>query len=256
MTGATVQPMALDVAPYDLAVLVKRAPAALVERLHHAHVPIVWDVVDGWPQPVGNEWNRDECLAWLRGMVKAVRPRAIVAATQAMATDCGEFGVPVLYLPHHARPGIEANPIRESVQTVGYEGSEAHLGAWKPWLEAECRRRGWAFVVNPARMADADIVVALRERTGYAPSTWKSNIKLANAMGSGTPFIGAREAGYIEQSCGVERFVETEDQVSKAFDALTPQKERLRCSGFMKAVAPRLEYVAATYRAWLVSLNA
>lgn len=119
-----------DVIPRcDLAVLVKRPSAGLVDRLHAAKVPIVWDIVDAWPQPAGNDWDRPSCLAWLRQQVETIRPAALVAATEQMAIDCEEFGLPLIALRHHARPEQEINPIRDRVRRVGYEGEigRAHV---------------------------------------------------------------------------------------------------------------------------------
>jgi len=246
--GAVVLPKASAAAGYHLVVAVKRPPLV-------RNIPMVYDVVDAWPQPVGNSWAKPECMAWLRQRIQELRPVGIVAATQAMAADCAEFGVPVLALAHHARPGLARNPIREQVQVVGYEGSEAYITAWRPVVEAECRRRGWKFVVNPARLADVDVVLALRDATGYAPRHWKSNVKLANAQGSGTPFIGCREAGYMETAIGnCEKWADTPKELAQAFDALAPQGERRRAAQWMLSVAPCLTQLAGTYRAWLEKL--
>lgn len=250
--GATVLPKAVDMDPFDAVVIVKRHPFGMADRVRISGAVLIWDLVDAWPQPIGNGWGRGECLAWLRQQVNSIRPAGIVAATRAMAADCAEFGVPVLALPHHARPGLDANPIREHVQTVGYEGGEGYITGWRQHIEAECKRRGWRFVVNPARLADVDIVLALRDATGYAPRHWKSNVKLANAQGSGTPFIGCREAGYLETAIGTcEKWADTPEELKRAFDALSPQGERRRVSQWMRSVAPALDQVAIKYRAWL-----
>lgn len=251
--GAAAIPNALDVAGYSAAVVVKRAGVALA-RLQRADVPIVWDVVDAWPQPTGNDWDRSDCMDWLREQVRSIRPAAIVAATQAMALDCAEFGLPVLALPHHARPGIAANPIREAVRTVGYEGSVDHLGSWRPRLEAACARRGWQFVVNPPNLADVDIVVALRERCGYAAMHWKSNVKLANAQASGTPCVLAPESGYLETESGCERWAVDMCHVERAFDELESVATRRHVSGELLAAAPLLPSIAKTYLAWLKTI--
>ena len=248
--GATVEPNAEDVAGYDLAIIVKRPRTELVRRLQAASVPIVWDVVDAWPQPIGNDWERSACMGWLRGEVKTIKPRAIVAATEAMAVDC-DFSLPVIALPHHARPGQNVNPIREQVQAVGYEGGEQYLGSWRPWLERECARRGWRFVVNPRQLADVDIVVAVREKQGYAPRNWKSNVKLANAQGSGTPCVMNREAGYMENSSGGEVWADTQDEMAKAFDVLTRQDWRRDRAERLLHRAPSLEKIAKKYLRWL-----
>lgn len=250
--GATVVPRALDVAGFDLAVIVKRAEPDLLHRLHRAAVPIVFDVVDAWPQPVGNYWNRAECMAWLADEVRRIQPAGLVAATRAMAKDCEVFGLPTLMLAHHARPGIERNPVRDKVRAIGYEGAERYLGRWRPMLEAECSRRGWKFVLNPPSLTDLDIVVALRHEDGYAPRNWKSGCKLSNAQGSGTPFVGCREAGYLEQAIGTaEKWADNELGLMRALDELTPHAERRRCSEWMLSAAPRLPAVASVYAEWL-----
>ena len=250
--GATVLPMAADFDPFDAVVVVKRPPPDMPARVRAAGVPLIWDLVDAWPQPIGNSWSRDDCMAWLRQQVKQIRPAAIVAATRAMADDCAEFGVPVLALPHHARPGLAMNEIRDKVKTVGYEGGEGYIAGWRRTVEAECKRRGWSFVINPPRLADVDIVLGLRDADGYAPRNWKSNVKLANAQGSGTPFVGGREAGYLETRIGnCEKWADTPEDLKRAFDALTPHGERRRAAQWMRSVAPTLEQVATRYREWL-----
>ena len=251
--GATVEPKAINVAGFDVAVVVKRPPADLVARIHAAGVPLVWDVVDAWPQPQGNGWNKAECMAWLTQQVAAIKPAGIVAATKQMAADCAGFGVPVLVLPHHARPGITVNPLRRDVRTVGYEGGD-YLGPCRQVLDAECARRGWRFVGNPERLADLDIVVALRAAEGYAPRHWKSNVKLANAQGSGTPFIGGMEWGYLEHAIGVEKFVRTPAELAAALDALTSQDARCFAGRLLHAAAPTLTQMADRYEPWLAAL--
>jgi hypothetical protein len=252
--GATVCKEPTEVAGFDLAIIVKRVRPEVLARLRAARVLVVYDVVDSWPQPPGNDWNRDECLAWLRQHISAVRPAAIVAATQKMAEDCAEFGVPVLPLPHHARSGAR-NPIRKHVKAVGYEGGERYIERWRRVVEAECRRRGWEFHVNPpGGLASVDIVVALRDQHGYAPRCLKSNVKLANAQGSGTPFIGNREVGYMETDNGAAVWADTEEEVAAAFDMLTPYSERTRRAQILHDATITLDSVAGTYREWLAKL--
>jgi hypothetical protein len=252
--GATVRANATDPSAFDAVVLVKRAPRELVDRIHQAGVPLVWDVVDAWPQPFGNLWDARECQGWLSDQVNYLRPAAIVAATLAMARDCAGFGVPVMALPHHARPGQRLTAIRP-LKTVGYEGGAAYLGSWRSRLEMECRRRGLEFVVNPPELADLDIVVALREATGYAPRHWKSNVKLANAQGSGTPVICNREAGYRETASGAEEWVDTPDELGAALDALAPADVRQARAAVLRAAAPAIDRIATQYLLWLRTMR-
>lgn len=256
--GATVERNASKVKGFDLAVVVKRPKTDLLHRLHSTGVPIVWDVVDAWPQPEGNNWGRENCLTWLREEVKTIKPVGIVATTQAMETDCAglDVGVPVLWLPHHARPNQRVNPIRERVQTVGYEGAERYLGHWLPILQTECTRRGWRFIINPPALADLDIVVAFRHLHGYAAKHWKSNVKLANAQGSGTPCILNPETGYVETATeSAECWADTPKELNGALDLLQDRDGRLARSKALLAAAPQLPSLAERYREWLGQLK-
>lgn len=252
--GATVAPRAIDVAAFDLAIVVKRAPGDLAERIHRAGIPLVFDVVDCWPQPAGNDWVREDCMRWLRDKIGTLRPTAIVAATRAMAEDCAEFGLPVLALPHHARPGVARTVIRP-MKTVGYEGGEQHLGRWRQWLEWECANRDWWFHVNPQAGIEVDMWVALRERTGYAPRHWKSGCKLANAQASGTPIVCARERGYLETAGGGEVFADTREEVQWAFDSLQSIDARRVASAALLGASVGIESIAETYLTWLRTLT-
>jgi hypothetical protein len=249
--GAHVEAMARDVGGFDVAVLVKRPHGDLLRRLRHMAVSVVWDVVDAWPQPAGNRWCRDECMAWLRTQVQEIQPRAIVAATQAMALDCAEFGVPVLTVPHHGWELQGACVIGERVRTVGYQGGRQYLGRWDNFMHHECGRRGWMWEPDAPNVAALDLVVAVREAQGYAARRWKSNVKLANAQVCGTPFVGNREAGYLETASGAEQWADNESEMVMALDALESRAERERAQVAMLAAAPRLPVVASTYRSWL-----
>lgn len=255
--GATVMPEARDLAAHDVAVLVKRYTPDLLARLHAAReregLRIVYDVVDAWPQPRGNLWSREQCLAWLRAEMALIQPDGIVAATYEMLQDCKEFGVPTLLLPHHARPGLRRNPIRDQVRAVGYEGAEHYIERWRPLIEAECMRRGWRFEMQPPELADVDIVLALRDHAGYGPRKWKSNVKLANAQGSGTPIACCRESGYLENDSGGALWADTPEQLANAFDIFTPLAARRNAAAKLLAATPHLQTVAEAYASWLRS---
>lgn len=254
--GALVDPHPGAFAHGDTVVFVKRIDPRTLAAARRARTCVVWDVVDSWPQPHGNLWPEHECMAWLTQVIAAMRPDAIVAATHAMAHDIQRAGFkgPVLALPHHARPGQDRNPIRPVVTTVGYEGGVAYLGKWWEILKTECAVRGWQFVVNPPTLADLDIVVALREVDGYAPRHWKSNVKLANAQGSGTPIICNRECGYFETGIGGVWWADGKHELRSMLGVLADHEERLRMSLALRTDTIALESVALKYRAWLESL--
>lgn len=244
--GAHVE--AMSTKPADIAVAVKRVPDVLCKALRGR---LVWDVVDAFPQPHGNHWDEKECKHWLAREVERIKPIGLIAATQAMAKDCEAFGLPVLWLPHHYRPGSRKNPIRPEVKVIGYEGGPDYLRDWRPAIERECERIGATFRVNPDHQAELDIVLALRSATGYAARNWKSNVKLANAHGSGTPWIGCREGGYQEMACGAEAWADDPAQLRWAIESLMDYGVRSEISAkFLKAAFP-LEAAAARLREWL-----
>ena len=251
--GAIVQPQANSFKGVDLVVLVKRPTPDILNRIRQRGLPLVWDAVDAWPQPQGNSWTEQQAKDWLYREIDTIKPVAIVAATQQMADDIN--GMPTLTLPHHGRTGQGMNPIREKIQRIGYEGSEKHLGRWSHDLAQECRKRGIEWVVNPQKLTDLDIVIAVREATGYAPMNWKSNVKLANAQITGTPCILAKEAGYVETASGGEMWADDMQSVSRAIDYLEPRTRRLAASSLLKSKDVTIQTIASKYKRWLSALN-
>lgn len=251
--GATVQVDASQelIGKHDIVVLVKRHKDGLLNRLQKKRV--VWDIVDSYPQPVGNLWDRFACMSWLESKLRLIKPVAVVAATEVMAKDCESLGYKAICIPHHARQGLKRTGIRP-MRVVGYEGGLQHLGAWRHWLEEQCKRRGWVFVPQAAALNDLDIVVALREYNGYASRNYKSNVKLANAQASGTPIICNRAAGYQETASGGEFWADDSQEVCAAFDDLEGVSARKHVSDMLYGSQPSLEAMATKYVTWLKSL--
>lgn len=250
--GARVERSATNFKDADVIVIVKRCDRPTLDAAHASGKPIVWDIVDAWPQPEGNAWTLEQAMDWLRRDLKKVRPHAVVAATDRMRKDVESvFAGPVLTLPHHARPGIEPNPIRAEIKTIGYEGGHQYLGRWQGWLQAEAQAIGAQFVINPRRLADLDVVVAVRDCSGYPAKAWKSNVKLANAQGSGTPVILNRESGYMETMAGCERWVSGRDELRLALLDLQPHATRVGIHQCLLPAAPTLQQVAKDYIAWM-----
>lgn len=235
----------------DLVIGVKRVPTAMADAYRGR---LVWDLVDAWPQPHGNDWDEATCKRWLAGEVARLKPVGMIAATRKMAQDLAGFGVPVLWLPHHHRPGIERNPIRKEVRFIGYEGSTGYIESWRPAIERECKRIGATFIVNPPRLADLDIVLALRGSSGYAPRNWKSAVKGANAHGSGTPLIACRESGYLEMANGMEEWADTPDELSLSIEALTSRRRRQQIQEQFIRDAFTLEQAAEKLKKWLIAI--
>lgn len=255
--GATVKPRATlaDCQVADMIVVVKRLDDALLANVRASGKPWAYDVLDAYPQPECATWQRSEAVAWVQKRVRLLAPTAVIWPNRRMREDC-DTGLPGLVLPHHHRPGIKRNPIREQVQVVGYEGAPQYLGGWRSTLEDECTRRGWRFTVNPAHLADLDIVVAMRggEWESYPSSHWKSGIKLANAHGSGTPFVGHPECGYTENASGAEYWAVDRASLATSFDWLASQAAREAVSERFLQKAYTVQQAAADLKAFLGGL--
>lgn len=255
--GAVVKPHAglADMVAADVILVVKRCSPEMLASLQVCGRPWVYDVVDAYPQPGCRTWTPHESIEWLRTRIEWLRPNAVVWPNARMRADGGGVGR-VIY--HHHRPGLVRNPIRERIKTVGYEGSARYLdGGLAEAIGKECSQRGARFVINPAQLADVDVVVALRSArwNGYAPRHWKSGVKLANAHASGTPFIGAAECGYEEIATGGEQWAETAAEVGAALDALAPRATRLAISERFVASAFQVERAAAQMKEVLCALK-
>lgn len=239
----------------ELIVAVKKTPPQLLDAIRRSRRKWVLDVVDLYPQPACSGWNQAQSIAWVRQQVATLNPHAVIWPTQRMHQDCAD-GRPSMVLPHHHRPDIAQNPIREHVKTVGYEGRPAYLGGWQALLERECMRRGWKFVTNPAQLADLDVVVAVRgdQWDSYAARNWKSNVKLANAHGSGTPFIGNPECGYLETAAGCEFWADNGNDLPAIFDRLGPHSVRQQIADRFRKNAYPLERAAEDLCRFLRSL--
>lgn len=235
------------------AIVVCKRPGPVIASVIASGKPWIWDLVDFYPQPTCSSWSREYAVEWARNQITALRPAGVVYATQRMMLD---IGMPGIWIPHHCRPDTVINPIREKVQVVGYEGCAKYLGRWKTLLEEECARRGWQFVCNDRPVGEMDIVVAFRdaEFNGYVQRSWKSNVKLANAHGAGTPFIGPREEGYLDTATGFECWVDLPKQLSAAFDYLEPRETRQNISAEFRRNTITVQACARTLRDYVQAL--
>lgn len=217
----------------DIIVAVKRLSDPLFQNIIKSGRPWIWDLVDFYPQPECSYWTRQYSIDWVRSQIEKFGPSGIIYPTKKMLVDIGFDGV---WIPHHARPDTVEHQVQDKIKVVGYEGCEKYLGRWRELIENECRRRGWEFVCNTMPVGKMDIVVAFRDKEfgGYAQRSWKSNVKLANAHGSGTPFIGQTENGYLETATGCEIWVDHAVELAAAFDELEPRETRETISAEFK----------------------
>jgi hypothetical protein len=232
----------------DLVVYVKRVNDGLLNLIRQSGRPWVWDIVDAWPSPMDNQWDRTYSVSWLRGELRRVKPDAIVVSTTTMLNDSGWTGKS-LVLPHHAWSRYQPRPLRSKVGVVGYEGAVAYLGFWEQGLKEECARRGWIFSVG--NLSTVDVGIALRKNGSYPNQFWKSNCKLANIQALGIPAVCSPEEGYREFGSGRELIVENQKQLSLSFDKLESLNERIAIREAMLLAAPLLERVAREYSEWL-----
>lgn len=252
--NARVKPQATihDCKAADLIVVVKRISPTLLDNIRKSGKPWVFDCVDFYPQPECSTWSRNHAIDWVRGKLKKLQPNAVIWPNEQMQEDCGK-GYNGIILYHHHLPGIEQNPIRQEVQAVCYEGSERYLGGWLKHILNECHAREWHFYVNPPQIACSDIVLAIRDEkySGYAQRHWKSNVKLANAHGSGTPFIGPCESGYSETATGFEKWCESPEMLKYAFNDLESYELRQKVSAAFIENKISIQEIASQYRRFL-----
>lgn len=252
----TSSPTDEDFAWCDVVVLIKKHATTHAPRAHKAGKPIVWDALDFWSQPAHNSYKADAATFALQTHIKMIRPALVIGATQAMADAAGTF-VPAAYLPHHSWLGLEPTPPRDEVQVVAYEGNPIYLGRWQGWLTEACEKRGWKFVVNPANLSAADIIVAFRDGIwdGWICREWKSGVKVVNAIAAGRPLLTQNSAAYREIDPD-PAFIEHPNMLNDGLD----ECEQFRDVAARAAieVAPRytLNAVAARYLEILSSVEA
>ena len=235
---------------YDITICVKKPP-----KQWQPSGVVVWDMIDFWPQPAGNEWSKPELIAFAAERKEALKASFCVAATQQMRIDTKAE----LCLYHHSRPGLSIHTGKQSpITTVGYEGRPQYLGRWHGLLLDWCGENNASLLINPDNLAACDVLVALRDHPyrGIATDHWKSNVKLANAQAAGVPIICLPEAGYTETASGTELFISSFEQLYGALDKLQQPFHRKHCSVNMRARSKEftLEAVAAEYKNWLESL--
>lgn len=255
--GAQVKPRATieDCKRADIIVAVKRQRPELIAAINASRKPWVLDIVDAYPQPMCTHWSREQAIDWAQSLIGKLRPTGVIWPNQRMRDDC-DTGIPEVVIYHHCRPGITVNPLREQVSTVAYEGSPSYLGEWLDPVVSACGARGWNFIVNPPSLSDADIVLACRgsAHNGYVQKHWKSNVKLANAHGSGTPFIGPKECGYLETSTGLEQWADSRRDLDDCLDRLTEWHHRSQVQKAFIANRYSVSDAAKDLNAFLVSL--
>jgi hypothetical protein len=233
-----------DFAWADLVVLVKRAIGLFGAQAQASGKPVVWDALDFWQQPMQNTLREPDAVALVRR--SAWRGLSLIGATNAMAT-----AVDGVYVPHHAWPGLTPAPARPVVRVVAYQGAAHYLGRWAGWVREACEARGWQFVVNPADLREADILVAFRDGQwdGWICREWKSGVKAVNAIAAGRPLI-TQDSAAVREIRPAGSVVASPDDLGQAFDQWADVAARSVVAEVSRdrALAYRLESVATQYR--------
>lgn len=221
--------------PVDVFVMVKKLDSrARVGR------KVVLDVVDPWPQKPRNATagaeldNARLAIQWftkhIEAMQRIVKIDSIICTNKLMYKHLRKKVAHAEYIYHHYHPTIPITPIKEEMKVVGYWGNKTFLGEWLDKITAVCKKMGLLFVVNPEDISSVDVMVAARGGVydNYMAKAYKSNVKLANCYGSGTPCILTPEQSYLETNNGEVLFFETEGELAEMLEELRPVSTRRR----------------------------
>lgn len=249
-----------NLAKADILVLVKRGFPPFTISFKGKHVVI--DPLDYWPQGLGYHLSSStvqEAYDLFTSYLSRIpwKPTSFIFANKKMADDLGpRTGLPYAHIYHHFHPKIAINPIREIAKNVVFEGSSKWLGEWADILPRLCKKVGLNFIFNPTKygqgLAEGDIAIAFRSKffDTYMMRHYKSNIKLANIYGSGTPCILPSETSYKELATENVMFADTEEQILEALDALKPYEVRKKIHyEFLEASKPfNIQNISIEYK--------
>lgn len=240
----------------DAVILVKRPLENLLRRIRKFNKPIIWDMQDSWFQKKEqgdmSNYDKPKIMNWLKDYLDTVNPIHVIATSTSMKNDLESLGYKSTIINHFYRPNIIVNPIREQLNIVGIEGTRMQYGTWPSKLKIICKKMDYTFIENFEPNKDKlhlfDVVITMREHTGYAALNWKSNVKLANAHGSGTPGIFGEEQSYKDTASGFELWASTEEKIIESLKNLEPYDVRKNISeNFLKSKIS-IEQIAEDYR--------
>jgi|GEM_PF-1106317 len=251
----------IELTKSDVVCFVKHIDESMYRLARKLGKICVYDVIDSWPQPDAYRHcvNRVTATKFFTEKWKNHFWDGVIFPNKMMAQHLGHMTRASAVIYHHFRPGIEINPIRSKVKRLGYEGNETYLGIWSDIIKRICAEKKWEWVVNPPKMSDVDIAIAVREgeHDGFLANSYKSNVKLANMYGSGTPgVLGSSEVSYHETDCGVVPFFSTEAQLRDRLSSLEGYERRLSLQmEFLKLrEAYSLEHISNIYESFFISL--
>lgn len=181
-----------QIAECDIAVIVKKSPSELVDRIHAAKKTLVYDILDFWPQKEEQPKDLADGMLLAKKQISKIRPHAIIAANKCMANDLRGCADVVIAIYHHYR--LDAHPARGG-NVIYYDGFLGHLGKWGAALDYVARQHGYKFAVGQPK---DDAAALFSARDNNLAIRWKSNVKAANAHGYAIPLITRPENGVLE----------------------------------------------------------
>lgn len=257
-----------QLATADLVCFVKKPNNELIKLARALGRTVIYDVIDSWKQPHNNRAasNMAEARQFFRNHWKHFdKFDGHIFATRRMYEDLSALSRYPTYIYHHSNPLLKVSPLREIAKTVGYQGDERFLGRWRPIIEELCAARGLDFTVNPADYGIIDIGFAVRDDdfAGYFPNKYKSNVKMANFMATGTPcIVGTSEVAYHEVGMGgIGIFDDTKlngAQLAARLEALLPLTARQAARADLLAAAPHfyLPAIADQFERYFTAVHA
>ena len=210
----------------DIICVVKKPNFKIIEIARKKNKPIVYDILDSWQQPSDDRacLNKEDAINLFSKKWKEIDADGYIFPTKNMENILGTLVKNKVTIYHHYWPQIKINPIRKIVKKVGYVGNKNFLGMWGHKLDQLCKKKDIEFVINPEDFIDMDVVVLTRggDYANYLAKNFKSNVKLANAMGSGTPaLIHYREMSAHDTDSGDSLFfTDHPDSLERQLDRL------------------------------------
>lgn len=176
----------------DILCVVKKPDLKLIEKARRLGKIVIYDIVDSWAQPKDDEkyQTKQAAIDLFSKMWSGINADGYIFPTQRMQDELGFLVENAITIYHHHWPQISINPVRPEVKRFGYEGAD-YLGNWGPIFNAVAAERNIEFITNPDCISDLDVVVLARggSHGSYLSRNYKSNVKLANALASGTPAL-------------------------------------------------------------------
>lgn len=198
----------------DIIVAVKRVKGNLADMIRGSGKPVIWDALDFWKQPEESEIDTlEKALHITQPHIDKLKPSVILCANQQMADDLG--GVCIY---HHAR----INAVVGFGKDIVYDGHPRYADG----LTVNACKIGWRYRAGwPDKDTGALLSVRMGKDGGWLARRWKSNVKAANAIACGVPFIAEPDQAYLETvPDNMALWFETQEELDEKIVRLADQR--------------------------------